>query len=426
MGAVQEFGFPANGKWTQLDDGGWLWTVGVAATGAKAIRVRISNWRPPVGAELILFNPNQTDFALGPLDITFPPTTDTLWTPTIYSDVVHLEYYLPPHLDHSAPELQLDVDALLNQYRSRLEDLPGADDRTDPLECHLDVTCYEDWQSEADGVGALSYISFPWAFFCSGAMLHRVPGDFTPIFMTARHCGVDGSNVTTLLVEWFWQSNSCNGSPPDPTTLPQTPGVVLLVNDAFTDFSLVGLASDNTGGVSYLGWDNTYWPDQYTGTTIHHPIGSFKRITFATKQGDVISCHNGQAWSLTVLDGDGEVEPNSSGAPIFDVSRHIRGTASCFDWGCSQANILEYGRFDMAYQALDAFLDPVDPVYVDGSYVGSQEGTSEEPFRNVRRGVFAVREGSDLHIEDGSYDERFKIDKSMTLHARNGSVTIGQ
>lgn len=81
---------------------------------------------------------------------------------------------------------------------------------------------------------------------------------------------------------------------------------------------------------------------------------------------------------------------------------------------------------DQAWTSLDGFLDPVDPVYVDGAYSGTERGTAGAPFEFVRRGIFGVVRGSSVHIEAGSYPETMVIEKAMTLRARNGMVTIGR
>ena len=150
-----------------------------------------------------------------------------------------MEYYLRDHGEHVPAGQPIWIDALLNQYRA----LPvQGEDEPRELNCHIDVSCYSGWQSAADGVGALSYVANPYGFFCSGAMFNRIPADFSPLFMTARHCGVNAGNVTSLLVTWFYQTDGCDGNIPNPANLPQTTGAVLLVNDANTDYTLVGLS----------------------------------------------------------------------------------------------------------------------------------------------------------------------------------------
>jgi hypothetical protein len=269
----------------------------------------------------------------GPFTHTTRRKSQEFWTPPIFSNEIRLEYYLPARMKQHSDEAFLAVDAIANQYRP----MPGTGSTDDRLQsvlgCHLDATCYT---TEGDGVGALTWTSSPdhgW-FFCSGAMLNRVPEDFTPLFATARHCGGDDGwsqqKVDSTFVFWRYQTPSCNDTPPDPSTLASTSVAILLVDDANTDYTLFGLESNVPGGLTYEGWDANYWPDGSVGARIiHHPAGTHKRITFGTKTADETSCVEAWAYKIDIPHGSGEIEPGSSGAPVFDNTNRVRGTASC-------------------------------------------------------------------------------------------------
>ena len=95
-------------------------------------------------------------------------------------------------------------------------------------------------------------------------------------------------------------------------------------------------------------------------------------------------------------------------------------------WDCEDDNRAHYGRLDLAYPKFQPYLRPTDPIYVNRAYGKTEKGTVKEPFNTVLEGVFAVRRGSNIHIERGAYKGRVTIDKAMTLNARNGDVTIGR
>jgi hypothetical protein len=429
MGVVQELEVTSDrdGQWTQLDDG-WLWTTAFHAPDAAGIRLRIRSWEPPGGAELIMYDARNRARCVGPLTCSDRKRAEEFWTPTVYSDEIHVEYFLPEAINRAAPSSQVTVDALLNQYIKLAFSNNLAENAPQTFPCHPDVSCYPSWANEAAGVGILSWVSGPFGFFCSGNMMNRIPQDFTPLFQTARHCGVTENNVASLLVTWFYQTPACNGTPPNPNTLPQTPGVALLVNDSSADYTLIGLASQVPAGVFYLGWDAAYWPNSSAATGIHHPGGSYKRIHFGLKTGDH-PCAGGDGWETIQAPGDGLVEPGSSGSPVFDVNHRVRGTASgCGNAGCGIENRAVYGRFDLAWPMLQPFLQPTDPgdIYVNTSFGGTELGTVVNPFTTVAKGMFAVARGQNVHIEGGTYTETFTIDKAMTLSSRNGTVVIGQ
>lgn len=435
-GILQPVGLKSwvDGAWVQLDDGGWLWLARLRATGASAVRVGIEQWRPPPGAELQIFNPLNVTECYGPYTDTYPVMEGPLWTHRIYGEFVYLEYYLPPGSDPDAPASRLVIDSVANQYRSP---------RVDPVEelpCHMDPTCVEAANFNGRGVGALDFVEGGVNFFCTGALLNRTADDLTPLLMTATHCRINTTNAGSVLVTWFFATTVCNdaGSVPDPSTLPQTLGSQVLVRSVPTDWTLVGLRGGWPAPATVLlGWNANFWDAGFplpVAYNISHPDGAYRRWASGLLTGHGgsrpdpdggVHCMDGS--SLSVGLASGLVEPGSSGSPVFDSNWRVRGTLSCaYAADCSTNQAAFFGRMDDAWTSLDGFLDPVDPMYVNGSYGGTERGTVNAPFEFVRRGIFGVRRWSTLYIEAGSYPETMVIERAMTLRARNGMVTIGQ
>lgn len=425
MGVRQDTpsGPAAEGRWQQLPDGRWTWTLAVSAPGAQALRLKFDLWSRPSGAELIVFNPHSLRNAFGPLDGLRSHNKSHFWTPIIFSNEARIEYTLPLGLEPTGDDAVPHLTEVLNVYRSMRDDDP-----TSILDCHLDWRCYDSWEFVGQGVGPISTIGNKYGFFCSASMTISIDGGFkAPMLSTARHCGVDGSNDDDLLVLWNYAAQTCNGgNPPDFDDLVQTQGVVLLVNDAATDYTLVGMKWENLGGITFQGWSSGHWADNSAARGIHHARGSYRRITFGEKQDDVNSCVDGDAWYIFNPDGNGEIEPGSSGSPIFDSNQRARGVASCASWACDADNFATYGRFDNAYSnGLKWFLNSVDPIYIDKGNNGAEEGSETRPFDTVIEGVYAVAESSTINIVGGNYNERMTIEKPMTLKRKSGLVKIG-
>jgi hypothetical protein len=417
VGVVQEFGPAtlAEGTWTRTDAGGRLWTVAVHATGAQGVRLRLRLVDSPPGAELVVFDARHPEHAFGPYPRAGQRRGDAFWTPILFGDRVQIEYHLPPGLDAAALGTRLEVEAVLNMYR-----LAGQRE----LACHLDVMCYPGWANQRDGVGAVYYIESPYGYFCSGCMLNRIPTDFTPIFQTARHCGVRDTNVESATVTWFYQADVCNGTPPAPSTLPQTSAVAVIATtpDAHADWMLLGLESGQPPAVWFLGWNSGFWPEGTDAIGIHHPDGTYKRITFGTR-----TAPSPGRWRISVAPGDGATEPGSSGSPGMDDGGGVRGTLSEGGGNCDDGFTASYGRLDLAWSYVQPMLAPSNPtdIYVDAAFGGFELGTLTQPFARVIKGVYAVERTQNVHIEAGTYDESMVIDKAMTLRSRNGSAVIG-
>jgi hypothetical protein len=433
MGVVQPVNLSSSqaGAWTRLDDGRWIWVAIIRAQGALSARLHANPWKPPAGATLTVYNGRDVAETFGPLDGAYG-SDEGFWTPTVYASDVYVEYVLPAQLDPRAAASELVITELLSGYRSPM----GTVIPTREVACEQDVTCQGAWANTATGVGAIGTVSNPFGYFCSGALMTRNPTDFCPLFMTATHCGITAASANTTEITWLYQTAICNqpGTVPSLSSLPRTVGSVLLAQDVTTDWTLVGLQSAVPGGLYYLGWDPNALAVSSPVAGIHHPSGSYKRISFGTKDGNnaarpnpvggtscIAGTGNHVAWS------SGLTEPGSSGSPLFDGSQRIRGTLSCGNAAtCTGANSSDYGRLDSAFGFVSPFLTPTDPIYVSGTFGGFENGAFNNPFRTVGKGAFAVRSGSNVYVVGGSYPEHVTIDRPMTINAYNGTVTIGQ
>ncbi|MBL8879620.1 MAG: hypothetical protein JNG88_10920 [Phycisphaerales bacterium] len=65
-----------------------------------------------------------------------------------------------------------------------------------------------------------------------------------------------------------------------------------------------------------------------------------------------------------------------------------------------------------------------NPVYVDSSAAGCEQGSASDPFDTVAEGIGYVCPGGAVNITAGTYPEAININQSMTLHAVGGTVNI--
>ncbi|MHC4429784.1 MAG: hypothetical protein ACYS0D_14455, partial [Planctomycetota bacterium] len=211
IGIAQEVNVASDrhGRWTQLADGGWLWTFAFEATGGQAIQLAIDDWHPGDAVEIRVFDPHDPTVAFGPIGAGYPTAGGRLWTPIIFGPRMSLEYYLPPGIEHRDPERQITVSLIGNFYDApagRRDDIPVGGE----LPCHLDVSCFPPYQLEADGIAKLVFFDSGGQFFnCTGGLLNRAPGaeDSTPIFLTAAHCLLGVPGFTPTFVLWFDQTD---------------------------------------------------------------------------------------------------------------------------------------------------------------------------------------------------------------------------
>lgn len=405
------------GTWTRLEDG-WLWTVAVASPGARGLRLRFAPWPFQHGVTLAVYEPDRPESVEA---VHHGPPRGDRWilTRTFSTDEVRVEYFVPEEVDGPSGRA-LRIDAVEYQY--------GPDPGIEELSCHLDVTCYPEWNVEKFGVMKLLFSRSGFSYVCSGVLVNRVAGDLTPLILTANHCEIDDTNVGTVDLWWRYHTSVCDGPPP--TFVPRSYAQVFLGSVYAADTRLIGAGFDYPPDTTFLGMDaGATWADASSATGIHHPEGTYKRISLGSKTGEHVSPSGYHVWNIRYPLNQGLTEEGSSGSPIFDGSHKVRGVLS-FHYpskppDCSRENDVYYGRLDEAWTPLEPYLDPTDPIFVDVSYSGSEDGTIAKPFNRILEGAYAVIGGSHVYIEAGEYHEWFTISKPMILHAIDGTVTIG-
>jgi len=157
-----------------------------------------------------------------------------------------------------------------------------------------------------------------------------------------------------MVFYWNYQTSVCDGIPDGSLTDTQT-GASLISRWEGTanssDFALVRLDSlpNSNSNVYYAGWDRR---DQtYTSVvTIHHPAGDEKRISIdndvltITDISGTIADPQGRFLRIGAWD-EGTTEGGSSGAGLWNSSKHLIGTLTGGDASCLAPTTSDwYGR----------------------------------------------------------------------------------
>ncbi len=425
--------------WDARGDGSEAGAIELFSANTCGLRVRLQDFDRTAAIEIRFYDP-ASDTVYGPFKN--PPLDEDggWWSPTIWSSTMGIELFAESGLRHGARPPRIAQVAYISMGVN-CGTTPGA-----TLNCHNDVNCSPAFAGEASGVALIYFTQGGSCFRCSGALLNRQPGDFSPLFITASHCISGTAAANSAEIYWFYETSTCNGSAPaTPAGQPITLGAALLKQQGSSDFTLLGLAEPPPAGAAFLGWNSANWNNNETAVGIHHPLGSFKRISFGDTGGNSNrrfcdangnNCFNADVRNVNYFDGT--TEPGSSGSPIFDAADQIRGVLSGGDNGCPNDRIdMFYGRFDLAYANLKFFMSNASiasPVHVNGAIAGdsnndggTEQGSVIAPFNAVREATFAVRNGDEVRITPGTYNQQFTIWRPMTLKRQgsSGVVRIG-
>ena len=178
------------------------------------------------------------------------------------------------------------IRAISHQARTAHDAAPAKD----PADyCELDANCYPEWKGTMNSVAQISFMDQGYEFLCSGSLLATRDNSFKPYFLTAGHCINNEAAARTVEAYWSYQTPSCGGASPSSrsASLKSAVGAHLIACGSIAegDFSLI-LLQDAPAGTTFAGWDLSDPPLSSLLTGIHHPSGSWKRISFGERVGD--------------------------------------------------------------------------------------------------------------------------------------------
>lgn len=333
-----------DGVWHDLGDGRWLWTADLVSNGAIGVRLSIVDMELPEGAELVVYAPRDPSNIAGPYTGTGPFEDGHVWTPTRAGERVRVEYLVRAAEGETVPSTPpFRIDRLQHVYRDPWKLGAGEEGAGS---CHNDVTCYSslnNLKQACAGIGTINVNSL----FCSGQMLNTLASDLTPYFITANHCLSTSTEAQNSEIYWDYQTSSCNGAPPTLASVPSSPVCTLLSTSASSDYTLLMIEGTLPSNRFWAGWLSSAQLTGTAGLCVHHPGGSYKRVSFgiySATQECSTSGHFRVNWT------NGPTEPGSSGSGFFRTdTQQFVGQLHCGPSSCSSESYDGYGRFADTY-----------------------------------------------------------------------------
>lgn len=356
------FSMQNNGRWQNLPDGRRLWQFAVKSPGALGLTLIFDQLRLPEGTRLFAYDAARKRILGAYTNRSCLPSGKFL-IGILPGETAYLECILPSKTA-SEPVLQLQrVDVVYDQQA-----FSGAEfDFGESLPCNVNVNCSagNNWQQEKKGIARILMVFQNGEAWCSGSLIANTSGSFEPYFLTAHHCQLLLTNPEFDLWRFDFDYESPNCQNPAVEPLPKSVlGCQRVSYRMETDFMLLKLNPiPQHYDVYFNGWnrDNATSPLNPNTVMIHHPSGDIKKITVDT-QAAVI--HPSQLnWTgifgisppnthwRTVPD-IGIQQPGSSGSPLFDNQKRIRGqlhggSVSMTD-PCVMTGVF-YGRFNLSW-----------------------------------------------------------------------------
>ena len=302
-------------------DGTRVWRLGIYSPGALSINVLFTEYELPEGAQLFLYNEDQTQI-LGSFNHLNNSELNLLPVSPIQGDRLIIEYQEPANASFQG---RLTVGEVNHGYRSLRGLEPG--DNTSLIGKIPPLACYQD----GTNVG------------CTGTLINNTDNDGKPYLLTASHClnkqftmkNPDYEKIAGSIVCFFnFNSPFC-----DPilrgTEEMSTASTYFKAVNEMADMALLELTA--TPPVYYrpyyAGWNaQEVGPAPYT--CIQHPQYSVKRISisdedlapFTLTDPNMIFYKNAH-WHVKTWEV-GYTASGSSGSPLFNADGEIIGALS--------------------------------------------------------------------------------------------------
>jgi uncharacterized protein (TIGR03437 family) len=341
------------------------WRLTLRSESAAAVRVHFRQFSVGTGQVWLYAPPSGVTGAVrvaGPYSGKGPYGDGEFWSAGVASETVVVEYD-DPNPANAAAAPPFTIDSVAHRWTAEL--LAASV----PAPCELDVACSPAYANVASAVVEYEFASGGAFYDCSGSMINTLNSSLTPYMLTAHHCVGNDTDARTVQAFFLYQTASCNGTPPDLGSVPTVSGARFVSGAPIEqgDYSLLLLGGPAPTGVHFLGW-NTAGPNVRDAVAgVHHPLGSWTRIAFGTRDPDETVSVSGSIAPANLFYQvnltQGRIEPGSSGSPLVNTQGQIFGSLTAApvippsETACDITPFqATYGRFSAAYPALQPFL----------------------------------------------------------------------
>lgn len=396
-------GLDNSGAWDTLADGSQVWRLRIESLDALSINLVFSEYVLADGAEMYVYNDSYTS-VLGSFNALNNKDNGEFAVYPIAGDSINIELFVPAW---ATPGTKLRISEVIHGYKDVLELMDGQmADRFPGIQfgsCEIDVKCAagNGWEDQIRAVALI----IAGGSLCTGSLLNNTANDGKQYFNTANHCG----SMNNAVFRFNYQRSGCGtGSAPTNMTVQ---GSTLVSASSSADWRYVQITESIPAsyGVYYAGWNRSGTVPTNT-TTIHHPNGGVKKISFDNNPPQKQNPY----WRIVQWDL-GVTEPGSSGCPLYDQNKRFIGQLCCGSATCSFVFDDYYGRMDLAWNSVKSALDPLgtNPAFIDGFDPNVQVNCgSDHTYGGACSGSFSI---TPVLAIDGCYKASGNVQLDISL-----------
>ncbi len=340
-----------DGQWLDVP-GGRLWRTEIVSHNAHTARLFLTGINLPAGQQMRLSSPGWADSVVGPIEGVGEFGDGTAWAMSTPTPRILVEWFVPA--GQKATALPFTGVDYYHGYRDIWSAVRVTEGGVAVGTCHLDPICFPDWANESNGTVRLIFSGS----LCSGQLTATTAADETPYVATANHCISTQSVANSCQFNFFYRRNTCAASASAAAGSNVTGGD-LVRTYAGSDCTLLMIRPTLPANVYWVGWTSASIPTNTASVGVHHPDGSYQRISFGTKNANAFNCGSptsnwsSLSWNAATQYGvttTGVTEGGSSGSAIYRVSdKKMYGVLTCGGSFCNTPQADDgYGRWDTA------------------------------------------------------------------------------
>ena len=367
--------------------------LGVESSGAKAIAFVFDEFHLTDNSKMFISSEDEF-MSIGSFNSNNNNPVNEISTAVVKGDRVIIELTVP---NNEIKDVKLNLGVITHDFLD-LMNFHNENDYNDRVDCNDNVVCpYTSQNGWDDQVDAVVLVAGNGGT-CSAALVNNTEFDKTPYILYAAHCNSGGSST----VYFNYQANTCTGNNPGNYNTMSGTQNLAIGNFNNNDYALIRLYNNVPDSYNpyYAGWNRSSSNPGNNIVGIHHADGDIKKISYDAYG----MSSSGNAWDFGY--SSGRVIPGSSGSPMFDSNKRIRGMASYIytnycnpapDCYCSQNYYHGYAKFSSAWTYIDQYLDPNNSgvTFIDGTRDGITDvfGCTDPEADNYN---------PDANIDDGS------------------------
>lgn len=412
-----------------------VWRLTIKSPGAYSLNLIFDEFEMPESSRLFVYSETE-EYLLGAFTPANNATSRKFAIAPVAGDEITVQYEVPANFRNLLPFKVVQVN---HDYVGILKAGTRRPMGKTAGTCNIDINCdsWSSWEETKNSVVRIIINKPEGSEICTGVLVNNTAENKKPYVLSAAHCFDKWSYAETSVFTFNYESPFCKPLDGDPSN--SLSGSVMKAQFDSLDFALMQLNTVPPPDYRpyYAGWNRAASVPE-SSVSIHHPQGDIKKLANDNDPSVIATFDTPYTKNahLRILKWEGgTTEQGSSGGPLFDQNKLVKGTLTGGSAVCGKSVDDYFARLALAWdyksdsaKQLKYWLDPLktNPAtlqgkqfYTDEDLCGSVTNLADNdtyalvPVRNGT--AFAGYWGGSNSAGITEVTEKFKTDANLHL-----------